>query len=171
MWICEKCNEENEDSFDSCWKCQTHSDIGSEKSKVHQHTVKEEELEKETTINKEIKNEGRKNIIWPLVIFIGISLSIGPRLYNMYLEKEYEELTKDYILNFNPMTGEMEYNSQEYFDSIRSVNIKLRTKKMFDSLRSIEMKEVDIEKYGFDYGPEVPNIKVDFKDKDGKVIE
>tara|TARA_B100000795_G_scaffold199152_1_gene152986 strand:+ start:126 stop:464 length:339 start_codon:yes stop_codon:yes gene_type:complete len=22
MWICEKCNEEHEDSFDSCWKCQ-----------------------------------------------------------------------------------------------------------------------------------------------------
>ena len=21
MWICEKCKEENEDSFDSCWKC------------------------------------------------------------------------------------------------------------------------------------------------------
>ena len=25
MWICEKCKEENEDSFDSCWKCQTFS--------------------------------------------------------------------------------------------------------------------------------------------------
>ena len=22
MWTCEKCNEENEDTFDSCWKCQ-----------------------------------------------------------------------------------------------------------------------------------------------------
>tara|TARA_B100000780_G_C20680232_1_gene270702 strand:+ start:106 stop:456 length:351 start_codon:yes stop_codon:yes gene_type:complete len=22
MWICEKCNEEHEDVFDSCWKCQ-----------------------------------------------------------------------------------------------------------------------------------------------------
>ena len=21
MWICEKCNEEHEDVFDSCWKC------------------------------------------------------------------------------------------------------------------------------------------------------
>ena len=23
MWICEKCKEEHEDSFDSCWKCQS----------------------------------------------------------------------------------------------------------------------------------------------------
>ena len=21
MWVCKKCNEENEDSFESCWKC------------------------------------------------------------------------------------------------------------------------------------------------------
>lgn len=30
--MCEKCNEKNEDSFDTCWKCLTFSKIGSEKS-------------------------------------------------------------------------------------------------------------------------------------------
>ena len=35
MWICKKCNEDNEDSFDACWKCQTESDIGLEKSKKY----------------------------------------------------------------------------------------------------------------------------------------
>ena len=27
MWICKKCNEENEDSFDACWKCFDKSDL------------------------------------------------------------------------------------------------------------------------------------------------
>ena len=32
MWTCKKCKEENVDSFDACWKCQTESDIGLKKS-------------------------------------------------------------------------------------------------------------------------------------------
>ena len=46
VWICEKCNEENEDSFESCWKCQTESDIGLKKSKIY-HTLLNDENKKE----------------------------------------------------------------------------------------------------------------------------
>ena len=31
MWICKKCNEENEDSFDTCYKCLTYSEEGAMK--------------------------------------------------------------------------------------------------------------------------------------------
>ena len=27
MWICEKCKEENEDSFDDCWKCTEETEV------------------------------------------------------------------------------------------------------------------------------------------------
>mgnify|MGYP001194722392 CR=1 FL=1 len=57
MWLCIKCNEKNEDSFDSCWKCQTYSDIGSEKSKIQQKVLKEEEEKQETIIKEDEKLE------------------------------------------------------------------------------------------------------------------
>ena len=31
MWKCKKCKEENEDSFDTCWKCQTEFHVNSKK--------------------------------------------------------------------------------------------------------------------------------------------
>jgi uncharacterized membrane protein YvbJ len=27
MWICKQCNQKNEDSFDSCWKCGTNNQM------------------------------------------------------------------------------------------------------------------------------------------------
>tara|TARA_Y100001968_G_C18844162_1_gene475004 strand:+ start:67 stop:333 length:267 start_codon:yes stop_codon:yes gene_type:complete len=77
MWICEKCKESNEDSFDSCWKCQTHSGIGSEKSKVHQQTVKEEETEKARKVAiQELKYERIKNIVRNAIVILAVSFCI-----------------------------------------------------------------------------------------------
>ena len=39
MWICKKCNEENEDSFDSCWKCQEESEVGLKKSQIYHDEI------------------------------------------------------------------------------------------------------------------------------------
>jgi len=44
MWTCKKCNEESEDNFDSCWKCQTESDIELKKSKIYHKELKEENI-------------------------------------------------------------------------------------------------------------------------------
>ena len=41
MWICEKCNEENEDSFDACWKCFKGSEL--EKQQIEEYNTSEEE--------------------------------------------------------------------------------------------------------------------------------
>ena len=72
MWICEKCEEENEDSFDSCWKCQTHSEIGSDKSKVQQEIVGEEEERKDTIIKEEKKLEEGVKKYQPILLIVSI---------------------------------------------------------------------------------------------------
>ena len=41
MWICEKCKEENEDSFETCWKCFKGSDL--EKQQLEDANTSEEE--------------------------------------------------------------------------------------------------------------------------------
>jgi len=41
MWICEKCNEENEDSFDTCWKCFKGSEL--EKQQIEEYNTSEDE--------------------------------------------------------------------------------------------------------------------------------
>jgi uncharacterized membrane protein YvbJ len=85
MWICEKCKEENEDSFDSCWKCQTNSEIGSEKSQVQQQVVKEEEEKKDTIIKEEEKLEKGVKKYQPILLIVSIivlvfSFFVLPRL-------------------------------------------------------------------------------------------
>ena len=72
MWICEKCKEENEGSFDSCWKCQTYSEIGSEKSKVQQEIVAEEEEKKDTIIKEEEKLEEGVKKYQPILLIVSI---------------------------------------------------------------------------------------------------
>ena len=68
MWVCKKCNEENEDNFDSCWKCQTFSEKGAEKSIDHQKQVeakwKEKEKSKETETQLEDKVKKYRIILW-----------------------------------------------------------------------------------------------------------
>jgi len=41
MWICEKCKEENEDSFDTCWKCFKGSEL--EKQQIEEYNTAEDE--------------------------------------------------------------------------------------------------------------------------------
>ena len=75
MWICKKCNEENEDSFDACWKCQTVSDIGMKKSKIYhqelEHKKKQdsEEKEKESLIYEQLDKKAVQ--IWAVTILAG----------------------------------------------------------------------------------------------------
>jgi len=77
MWICKKCNEENEDGFDSCWSCQTESDIGLKKSKIYHKELNEEkkkeseEKEKESLIYEELDKKAIQ--IWVVAIFTGFS--------------------------------------------------------------------------------------------------
>ena len=81
MWICKKCNEENEDSFDACWKCQTESDIGLKKSKIYHKELKEEkkkeaeDKEKESLIYEQLDKKAIQ--IWGIAIFAGLSCGIG----------------------------------------------------------------------------------------------
>ena len=79
MWKCKKCNEENEDSFDTCWKCQTFSEIG---SKRYTEYVKETEKEdkkkliikkRELSIDEKFKK--RKLEIWLITIVSFFSIS------------------------------------------------------------------------------------------------
>jgi|TARA_B110000967_G_C18815111_1_gene525708 hypothetical protein len=60
MWICKNCSEENEDSFDTCWKCLKESDIGLEKSIVYHKELKEE--------NKRVSEKEKKEsfIFWEM---------------------------------------------------------------------------------------------------------
>ena len=41
MWICEKCKEENEDSFDTCWKCFKGSEL--EKQQIEEYNTDDDE--------------------------------------------------------------------------------------------------------------------------------
>ena len=50
MWVCKECKEENEDSFDFCWKCFPGSD--SEKQQIEEvNILNEEGRKKKITIN------------------------------------------------------------------------------------------------------------------------
>ena len=56
MWICKKCNEEIEDSFDACWNCTTIIEVEESLSK------KEKELEKIKKKREELYNSLMKKI-------------------------------------------------------------------------------------------------------------
>ena len=80
MWTCKKCNEENEDSFDSCWKCQTESDIGLKKSKIYHKELKDEkkkeseDKEQESLIYEQLDKKVIQ--IWVVSIFAGLCSAI-----------------------------------------------------------------------------------------------
>jgi len=46
MWICEKCNEELEDNFDTCWKCYDGSERQKEDLEVEKKVEEKIEIEK-----------------------------------------------------------------------------------------------------------------------------
>jgi len=59
MWICKKCKEENEDTFDSCWNCQTISEKDLKKVSDIQIELKENDakLVKCNHCGKETRND------------------------------------------------------------------------------------------------------------------
>jgi len=124
MWICKKCNTENEDSFDSCWKCQAFSEQGSVRSFKYQKKV--EKQDKEQKEKKEFekkvgdKLENKRFQIWivaaisfVLLVFLGVFLDLTTdnriivggafcsagvirQLHKNYLERKIiEELEKE----------------------------------------------------------------------------
>jgi len=78
MWICKKCNEENEDSFDTCWKCQEESDVGLKKSQIYHDNIgikdkqDKAEIEKEKIIYEQLDKKAFQ--IW-FVTFLAGSIS------------------------------------------------------------------------------------------------
>ena len=78
MWICEKCKEENEDSFDTCWKCQEESDVGLKKSQIYHDNIgikdkqDKAEIEKEKIIYEQLDKKAFQ--IW-FVTFLAGSIS------------------------------------------------------------------------------------------------
>ena len=65
MWICEKCNEENEDIFDDCWKCFKGSDA--EKIAIEEANLLEKEHLKQQSIF-------RNGLIF--VFFVGLAFFV-----------------------------------------------------------------------------------------------
>ncbi|MBT7815831.1 MAG: hypothetical protein HN566_03720 [Polaribacter sp.] len=66
MWICEKCNEEIEDNFDSCWNCIKESDVKEEIDRVNS-----EQPDLNTLIAKESEKDERKVYrTWQKVCFV-----------------------------------------------------------------------------------------------------
>ena len=63
MWICEKCEEENEDSFDSCWKC-------SDDTAILEEIEKDVKYEEQFKIN--LTPEEKPNQWHYLIIFLAI---------------------------------------------------------------------------------------------------
>ena len=121
MWVCEKCKEENEDSFDSCWSCQELSKTGSVRAKIHQQKIiKKEEGEK-------IKNSkgfaswlNRRPLI-PVLLGIFFISWWGFRYYSNQLERENQQWFEENSYGFNKITGKMEFHTQEEWGSINDL--------------------------------------------------
>jgi len=74
MWICKKCNEENEDSFDTCYKCQTFSEEGTLKSKENQQELEKEEKKE---VIKEEPKENKGNLFISLLVAFLTFIIVG----------------------------------------------------------------------------------------------
>lgn len=90
MWICEKCNEENEDNFDTCWSCLTFFEERVIESKEHQQKIKEEdqriseEKNREASINKELDKKGIQ--IWSVAFFSGCGIFVALVMLDVLLQ-------------------------------------------------------------------------------------
>ena len=69
MWVCEKCGEENEDSFDTCYKCLTFSEEGASKLKDYQKELEKENQRAEKE-KKEKKPKTKGNIYISLLFAV-----------------------------------------------------------------------------------------------------
>ena len=114
MWICKKCNEENEDNFDTCYKCQTYSEEGALKSKDYQ-----QELDKEQVPNVMDNPPNAKNrflaLLPGLFVFICfISAIFYPTHTNFYHNSKNSSLK----------VSNMNYNDFETFKAVFSNTVK-----------------------------------------------
>ena len=71
MWICKNCGEENEESFDTCYKCLTFSEEGASKSVDYQ-----KKLEKENLIEKKEKPKKKKGNIYLSLLFAFVTFIV-----------------------------------------------------------------------------------------------
>ena len=108
MWVCEKCKEKNEDSFDSCWSCQSFSKTGSESSKIQQKKIIQEDEEERG--REEIKSSkglaswlNRKHLpLIPILLVLFFISWLGFKYYNNQLEKENRKFIEEYQQNMLP---------------------------------------------------------------------
>ena len=68
MWTCEKCKEEIEDNFDSCWNCIKESDVKEEMDRINS-----EKPDINTLIKEESKKAKTKYRRWQNVCFVILS--------------------------------------------------------------------------------------------------
>tara|TARA_Y100000739_G_C20597292_1_gene461026 strand:+ start:488 stop:1156 length:669 start_codon:yes stop_codon:yes gene_type:complete len=62
------------------------------------------------------------SVKWVTAIFI-LCLVCGPRIYNSYLQQEIDKTMEGWVMGDNPLTGQLEFNTQEYFDSLNLVHV------------------------------------------------
>jgi hypothetical protein len=70
MWICKNCGEENEDSFDTCYKCLTFSEEGASKSVDYQKKIEKENLKEKKEKPKKKKGNIYLSLLFAFVTFI-----------------------------------------------------------------------------------------------------
>jgi len=83
MWTCEKCKEEIEDNFDSCWNCIKESDVKEEIDRVNSEKPDSNTLIEESKKNKKVYRAWQKvcfvffggGIIFRLIVGEGIDFS------------------------------------------------------------------------------------------------
>jgi hypothetical protein len=86
MWVCKKCGEENEDNFDTCYKCLNFSEEGASKSVDYQ-----KKLEKENQKVKKEKPKKKKGNI-----FISLLFAIITFYCVRYISSVFEEPVGNY---------------------------------------------------------------------------
>jgi hypothetical protein len=72
MWLCENCNTEVENSFDTCWNCSTYSEEGERRALEHDKIEEEiQEVDEQIKIEKNAIEDGMKQYkteIWVITI-------------------------------------------------------------------------------------------------------
>ena len=102
MWACKKCNEENEDNFDTCYKCQTYSEEGALKSKDYQQELEKEELHAIADDLPNAKNRFLALLPGLFVFSCFISAIFYPTHTNFYHNSKNSSL-KNVHMNYNDM--------------------------------------------------------------------
>ena len=131
MWICKNCGEENEDSFDTCYKCLTFSEEGALMSKEYQKELeKERDVSQKITVNKFTL----KNILsfvngFLFLIFLIFSFTFPPRVGFGVLGRNYDGFDAFFAViknTFRSWFGQsLDLDSGYYlmpFDSVDSVS-------------------------------------------------